>query len=104
MSDEERRATARPAQLALEPALTPAAAGRLLGLLQGMRGTDLVLDSAEVETLSTPCLQILLAAAKSWRRDGRSLRIVAPPAGLRATLRDAEIALADLEAKEARCG
>jgi chemotaxis protein CheX len=42
------------------------------------RGTPLALDASDVEHLGGLCLQIILAAAKSWRADGLEFQVVNP--------------------------
>lgn len=41
----------------------------------GHAGSPLTLDGAAVEQISTPALQVLLAAARTWREDGQPLRL-----------------------------
>jgi len=42
------------------------------------RGVDLAVDASEVSRLGGLCLQVLLAAVRAWRNDGRELAIVNP--------------------------
>ena len=44
----------------------------------GRRGEDLVVDAADVSRLGGQCLQILLAAVRAWRADGKRLTFANP--------------------------
>ena len=67
-------ATANPAAvLKLAGVLDAAAAAPLRASLLELRGHDLCLDAAAVERAGTFCLQVLLAAAASWKADGLAL-------------------------------
>ena len=50
----------------------------LLDALRALKGQDVDLDASDVVSVSTPCLQILLAAGRDWRRDHHRLRITDP--------------------------
>lgn len=64
-------ASASPAAvLKLAAVLDAAAAATLRASLLELRGHDLCLDAAAVERAGTLCLQVLLAAAASWKADG----------------------------------
>jgi chemotaxis protein CheX len=54
------------------------AAAPLAERLKALRGAALTLDGTRVEWLGGQCLQVLLAAAQSWRGDGAALRLAAP--------------------------
>ncbi|GLQ06964.1 STAS domain-containing protein [Sneathiella chinensis] len=41
-------------------------------------GADVIVDAATVETLTTPCLQVLLSLDKSLTEDGRTLILTNP--------------------------
>jgi chemotaxis protein CheX len=75
-----------PARLSLPPRLGPSYAGDLVGTLRDMRGQPLEIDPSGVQSLSTPCLQILLSAARSWAADGQPLRLTEPSPEFMATL------------------
>ena len=66
------------AELVLPARLDLSAAASLAEAVLAHRGQDLVLNAREVVHLGTPGLQVLLAAAKSWRADGRSLALASP--------------------------
>lgn len=55
------------ARLALPARLDSTAAGSLTGDILDLAGAPLDLDAAEVTHIGTPGLQVLLAAARSWR-------------------------------------
>lgn len=60
---------------ALAPVLDLKAAQSLRGALLERRGHPLELDAADVQRLGGLCLQILLAAAATWRADGFAMRV-----------------------------
>ena len=64
------------AALSLAPLLDLSAAMPLRALLLAHRGADLDLDASEVQRLGGLCLQVLLAARRTWEADGSKLRIV----------------------------
>ena len=53
-------------------------ADELSRTLQEMRGQHLNIDASGVNRIDTPCLQVLLAAAKQWVKDGVSLKMDEP--------------------------
>ncbi len=75
------------ASLGLPPHLDIAAAGPLRDRLLALRGRDLELDGSAVVRMGALCLQVLLAASRSWRKDGFRFRIVDPSHGLCEALR-----------------
>lgn len=60
---------------ALAPILDLKAAAPLRSALLERRGHPLELDAADVQRLGGLCLQILLAAAATWRADGLPMRV-----------------------------
>lgn len=88
--------------LALQPRMSPAAAEALADALKALRGSDLAVDATAVAFIATPCLQVLLAAARTWRSDGRTL-VLAPSDALRACLDDLGLDPAALESEVAPC-
>jgi chemotaxis protein CheX len=67
-----------PVRHPLPPRLLPQDSGALQSALLGLRGRAVALDARAVAQLSTPCVQVLLAAARSWREDGLALRLLEP--------------------------
>jgi len=63
------------------------ATGPLTEGLLAMRGQNLVLDASKVERLGTQCVQILMAAAATWKDDMASISIVEPSDSFSAGLR-----------------
>ena len=51
------------------------AAGPLADAMHKRLGRDLTLDGSKVQRLGAPCLQVLLAAARSWAGEGVSLAL-----------------------------
>ncbi len=68
--------------LELAGALDLNAAGPLADSLLKHVGEDLVLDGSKVQRLGAPCLQVLLAAAKTWAGDRAALSLDNPSARL----------------------
>jgi chemotaxis protein CheX len=54
------------------------AAAALAACLAALRGAPLAIDASRVERLGGQCLQVLLAAAQSWRADTAALTLRAP--------------------------
>lgn len=65
-------------QITLASKLASAAAADLYRQLAEHRDETLVLDASKVEQLGALCMQILVAAARSWGAAGRSFAIVDP--------------------------
>jgi chemotaxis protein CheX len=72
----------------------------LLTNLQALRGQDVELDASGVVTVSTPCLQILLAAGEGWRKEGCRLRIAEPSTDFLMALDHMGISLEALQSRE----
>ena len=62
----------------LPPALDLNAAGPLAEALLKHSGEDLALDGSKVQRLGASCLQVLLAAARTWASDGAALTLDNP--------------------------
>lgn len=62
----------------LPPVLDLAAARPLSAEIAGALGQPLALDASAVERMGGVCLQVLLAAAAQWRRDGVEFTVVEP--------------------------
>lgn len=65
-------------RLRLESRMAVQHAPALLKNLQALKGQDVDLDASGVIAVSTPCLQVLLAASENWRETGHRLRITDP--------------------------
>ena len=76
-----------PRVLELPAALDLTVAGPLAEALNKCVGDDLVLDGGKVQRLGASCLQVLLAAARSWAGEGLSLALDNPSARMLADLR-----------------
>ena len=64
--------------LELAPSLDLNTAGPLAEALNRRFGDDLILDGSKVQRLGAPCLQVLLAAARSWTTERDSLTLENP--------------------------
>jgi chemotaxis protein CheX len=62
----------------LPAALDLNAAGPLAEALHKHVGEDLVIDGSKVQRLGASCLQVLLAAARSWAAEGAALSLDNP--------------------------
>ena len=62
----------------LPPALDLNAAGPLCEALQKHIGDDLVLDGSKVQRIGASCLQVLLAAARTWSVEGSAISLDNP--------------------------
>jgi anti-anti-sigma regulatory factor len=65
-------------KLRLEARMAVQHAFALLESLKALSGQNVDLDASSVVSISTPCLQILLAAGAEWRDVGYRLRITDP--------------------------
>lgn len=72
---EFRRAGATTVPLQLAPRLDLPAASPLSEAIRARKGQALDLDAGNVAHLGGLCLQVLLAAAASWRAAGHRMRI-----------------------------
>ena len=81
-----RRGRSTPGRAQLPPSASAAlpavldlnAAGPLASVLLARRGSPLVVDGAAVERMGAQCLQVLLAARKTWEADGQPFQLAAP--------------------------
>ncbi|ANP45680.1 STAS domain-containing protein [Candidatus Viadribacter manganicus] len=68
------------ARVELGPVLDLRAAAPLYAELASFKGQELVIDASCVERMGGLCVQILLAAQQSWKRDGLAWSVVDPSA------------------------
>lgn len=64
--------------LLLPAELGHVAAASLFETLSSLIGADITVDGSQVERIGAQCLQILLAAAASWKIDGNVLEFANP--------------------------
>ena len=62
----------------LPPVLDLKAATPLVEKLMSLKGQNIVIDASKVERLGTQCVQILIAAAATWKDDMASFAIAEP--------------------------
>lgn len=74
-SDGEATVEREPA-FRLPETLDLAAAGPLAAELMARRGKPITVDAGAVKSLGTPVLQVLIAAIRSWERDGAPFALV----------------------------
>ena len=79
MTVASKKTGGNPAKTAvqLEAVLDLGAAERLHAQLMGLRGQPIDIDASKVERLGGLCLQVLLAARKSWAADGQDVQLSA---------------------------
>jgi chemotaxis protein CheX len=87
-------------KLHLESRMAVQHASALLENLQALRGQDVDLDASRVASVSTPCLQVLLAAGEEWRGTGNRLRITDPSTAFLMGLDHLGISLDALQSQE----
>ena len=78
----KRPSRRRPASAALPAVLDLNAAGPLASQLLARRGSPLIVDGSAVERMGAQCLQVLLAARKTWESDGQAFELIAPSTAL----------------------
>jgi len=66
------------ADLKLAETLDLCAAAPLAGALMALRGRDIEVDASDVRRVGGQCLQVLLAAGKTWAADGHLLNLSNP--------------------------
>ncbi len=71
-------ACARGKTLLLPAELDHVAAASLFEVISSLTGTDIAIEGSRVERIGGQCLQILLAAASTWKADGTVLEFVNP--------------------------
>ena len=71
------------ALFALPAKMDAGAAHRLKDSLLERRGRPLSIDASDVQQISTLCLQVLLSAQKSWRREGHDFVVRNPSPAFR---------------------
>lgn len=64
-----------PTILKLPAVLDLNAASRLHDQVIDLRGCDIAVDASEVTRVGAQCIQVLLAAAESWRKSDRVFRV-----------------------------
>jgi len=69
--------------LALPAKLDADAAHRLKASLLERQGQSLSIDASDVQQMGTLCLQVLLAAKKSWRNEGHDFVMKNPSPAFR---------------------
>lgn len=67
-----------PASVQLAEVLDLKAAAPLAAELLKLRGRAVFLDASQVQRVGGLCLQVLLSACRTWRKDGAPLSIVNP--------------------------
>ncbi|MCY1125367.1 STAS domain-containing protein [Frigidibacter sp. RF13] len=85
------------APVTLDRRLDLTVAGRLRTRFLALRGRPVQVDASEVALLGGLCLQVLLAAAATWRSDGRAFRIAPRSAAFDAALSSFAFPLSALE-------
>jgi chemotaxis protein CheX len=65
-------------RLQLPEVLDLTAAAPLAQSLLSRRGAGLTVDASRVRRVGTPCLQVLLAAAATWKAEGVEFRVTKP--------------------------
>lgn len=93
-------ASGTPSRIQLEARMSVQHAPALLESLQALRGEPVDLDASGVIAVSTPCLQVLLAAGEDWRDTGHSLRIIDPSTDFLMALDHLGISLDALQSRE----
>ncbi len=91
---------AEPQTLKLSAVLDLNEATVLHGNLMSLRGRDLVVDASSVDRLGVQCAQVLAAAGRAWREDGKSFLVGKVSDAFQKTMQLIGINIEDLVAKE----
>ena len=74
------------AKLVLPDSCDSSSAAAIKDLLVARRGAPLVVDAGQVNRVGVQTLQVLMAAANTWRNDGQSYAVTNPSAALLDTI------------------
>ncbi|MCP8896779.1 STAS domain-containing protein [Shinella daejeonensis] len=88
--------------LNLAPVLDLNEASALHGRLMSLKGSAIVIDASAVERVGALCIQVLMAAARSWERDRLSFTFARVSDAFMATLKLIGVDIDHLLAKEIR--
>ncbi|MGO4439386.1 STAS domain-containing protein [Rhizobium sp. RAF56] len=77
-------------------------ASTLRSKLMGLRGSNVAIDASGVERLGTLCVQVLLAAAKTWNEDKLSFTFSKVSEAFQKTMQMIGVDMDHLLAKEIR--
>lgn len=73
-------------KLVLPESCDSSSAAAIKDLLVGRRGAPLVVDAGQVSRVGVQTLQVLIAAARTWRADGQSYAVANPSSALLDTI------------------
>ena len=77
-------------------------ASTLRGKLVGLRGSNVVVDASAVERAGTLCIQVIMAAAKTWDKDKMSFTFSKVSDAFQKTMQLIGVNIDHLLAKEIR--
>ncbi len=77
-------------------------ASALRGMLMGARGSNVAIDASGVERIGTLCVQVIMAAAKTWDEDKLSFTFSKVSDAFQKTMQVIGVDISHLLAKEIR--
>lgn len=77
-------------------------AAALRGKLMGLRGSNVVIDASGVERIGALCVQVIMAAAKTWNEDKQSFTLSKVSDAFQKTMQVIGVDISHLLAKEIR--
>ncbi|NLR98936.1 STAS domain-containing protein [Rhizobium sp. P38BS-XIX] len=77
-------------------------ASTLRGKLMGLRGSNVVIDASGVERVGALCMQVIMAAAKTWDEDKLSFTFSKVSDAFQKTMQMIGVDISHLLAKEIR--
>lgn len=83
--------------MTLPPSLPGETAAQMADAILATRSNPLRLDAGALERIDTPCLQVLLSAARLWREDGLAMEITGCSPVLEGNLGILGLTMADFE-------
>ena len=92
----------RPRRLQLAENLDGSQVEPLMDLLAKKRGSPLLINASKVERLGAQCVQVLVAAAQTWRTEMHSLQIVQPSTSFEEELEQMGLTLDQITFEEAK--
>ena len=87
--------------LSLPESLPGETATHVADLFLSARSNPVAVDASAVERIDTPCIQVLLSAARLWREDGIALSLSGQSGVFEANLNTLGLTTAELEVGDA---
>jgi chemotaxis protein CheX len=87
--------------LTLPEAMPGETAANIADIILTARNNPLTIDAGNVGRIDTPCIQVLLSAARLWREDGEQLNVTGGSEAFEDNISTLGLTTAELEAGDA---